>query len=62
MLVGVKTVIAGVDEAGRGPVLGPLVLCGVKVEESVLESLKAAGVKDSKLLSPRRREVLAKLI
>ena len=54
--------IAGLDEAGRGPVFGPMVLCGVKFEEGELEELKAAGVRDSKLLSPRRRETLARAI
>ncbi len=54
--------IVGCDEAGRGPVFGPMVLCGVLFESSTLEELKAAGVKDSKLLTPTRRESLAKLI
>jgi len=54
--------IAGLDEAGRGPVFGPMVLCGVKFEEEELEELKAAGVRDSKLLSPQRREALARAI
>lgn len=54
--------IAGCDEAGRGPVFGPMVLCGAMFEESTLEELKAAGVKDSKLLSPNRRTKLAELI
>ncbi len=54
--------IAGLDEAGRGPVFGPMVLCGVKFDELELNELKAAGVKDSKLLSPRRRETLARTI
>jgi len=54
--------IAGADEAGRGPVLGNMVLCGVLLDEQALDELKAAGVKDSKLLSPKRRETLAKLI
>jgi len=43
-------------------VLGPLVLCGVLFDEPTLEELGAAGVRDSKLLSPRRREALAKFI
>jgi len=55
-------VIAGLDEAGRGPVLGPMVLCGVLFDERKLGELKAAGVKDSKLLSPGRRETLARFI
>jgi len=55
-------VIAGLEEAGRGPILGPMVLCGVLFDERKLSELKAAGVKDSKLLSPGRRETLAKFI
>ncbi len=51
--------IAGVDDAGRGPIIGPLVVAGVLLEEKKLDKLKALGVKDSKLLSPRRREHLA---
>ena len=49
--------ICGVDEAGRGPVLGPLVVAGVKVKDD--SGLVKLGVKDSKKLSPRTRERLA---
>ncbi len=49
--------ICGVDEAGRGPVLGPLVVCGVAVESDA--RLVEMGVRDSKKLTPRRREELA---
>lgn len=48
--------LAGVDEAGRGPVLGPLVVAAVLVESQ--EPLRALGVKDSKQLSPKKREEL----
>lgn len=51
--------IAGVDDAGRGAVIGPLVIAGVLVREEDLLTLKKLGVKDSKLLSPHRRETLA---
>ena len=51
--------IAGVDDAGRGPIIGPLVIAGVLVEEKDLPTLQSLGVKDSKLLSPHRREQLA---
>ena len=51
--------IAGVDEAGRGPVIGPLVIAGVSIDENDLPKLVNLGVKDSKLLSPQRRETLA---
>lgn len=49
--------LAGVDEAGRGPVLGPLVVAGVLVESE--RPLRKLGVKDSKLLTPAKREELA---
>jgi ribonuclease HII len=49
-------VIAGIDEAGRGPVLGPLVVAGVLVESD--KALRKLGVKDSKLLSAKKREEL----
>lgn len=48
--------LAGVDEAGRGPVLGPLVVAGVLVENDA--QLRELGVKDSKLLSAAKREML----
>ncbi|UCE09072.1 MAG: ribonuclease HII [Candidatus Thorarchaeota archaeon] len=50
--------IAGVDEAGRGPMIGPLVVCGVLVNPSDLRNLEALGLKDSKTLSSSRREQL----
>ena len=48
--------ICGIDEAGRGPVLGPLVVCGVAVISD--EELRAIGVKDSKKLSASRRSAI----
>lgn len=50
--------IAGVDEAGRGCVIGPLVIAGVLISERKLRVLSQLGVKDSKLLSPKKREAL----
>ena len=52
------TLICGIDDAGRGPVIGPMVLSGVLVNEEDIESLKAIGVKDSKKLTPRKRVYL----
>ena len=49
--------IVGVDEAGRGPVLGPLVVAGVAVESDV--ALRHMNVRDSKKLSPEKREAMA---
>lgn len=54
--------IAGVDEAGRGAILGPLVIAGVCVREDKLEQLIKIGVRDSKLLSPYRRSDLYRQI
>lgn len=45
-----------------GPVFGPMVFCGVMFKQETLNELKSAGVRDSKLLSPKRREALAELI
>ena len=52
--------IAGIDEAGRGPMIGPMVICGILVEVECLRELQAIGVRDSKLLSPSRRFELKK--
>jgi len=54
--------VAGVDEAGRGPVLGPMVLAIAVIDEEKEQYLKSIGVKDSKMLTPERREELAKVI
>jgi len=54
-----KMLIAGVDEAGRGSVIGPLVIAGVLIRQEDLPVLMDLGCKDSKLLTPRRREALA---
>jgi len=55
-------IIAGVDEAGRGSVLGPLIVAGVSIEDSKIPELVNLGVKDSKLLLPQRRRYLFKKI
>jgi len=57
-----ENLILGIDEAGRGPVIGPMVICGLMVKREDISELKKIGVKDSKLLSPNRREKLKTLI
>ena len=52
--------LLGVDEAGKGPVVGSMFVAGFVVEEEKLYDLAALGVKDSKMLAPARREVLEK--
>ena len=48
----------GIDEAGKGPVIGSMFVAGVLN----FEGLEALGVKDSKRLSPAKREYLAERI
>ncbi len=50
--------IAGIDEAGKGPVIGPMCVAGVAIDEDRVHLIKACGVKDSKKLTPRRRTLL----
>jgi ribonuclease HII len=50
--------VAGVDEAGRGPLAGPVVAAAVMLDPAS----PIAGLKDSKLLTAARREVLAERI
>ncbi|MCX8173993.1 MAG: ribonuclease HII [Thermoplasmata archaeon] len=52
--------VCGIDEAGRGPVIGPLVVAAVCVSDE--EHLRKLGVRDSKKLQRKRREELARLI
>ena len=54
--------ICGVDEAGRGSMLGPLVVAGITISKSKIKLLKKLGVRDSKKLSPTARERLYKKI
>ena len=52
----------GIDEAGRGPMLGPLVIAGVLATTAQIRQLKKYGVRDSKKLTPITRERLYKKI
>ncbi|WP_424358321.1 ribonuclease HII [Methanocella sp. MCL-LM] len=56
------SLIMGIDEAGRGPVIGPLVVCGLMAEEKDLPTIEAMGLKDSKKLTPRKREEFAAIL
>lgn len=51
--------ISGIDDAGRGPVIGPLIIAGISINENDLSKIIKLGVKDSKLLSSHKRETLA---
>ena len=54
--------VCGVDDAGRGPVIGPLVIAGIIIEDKKVDELKSLGVKDSKMLLSSTRTRLSKEI
>ncbi|MHA1238322.1 MAG: ribonuclease HII [Candidatus Odinarchaeia archaeon] len=51
--------VSGIDEAGRGPIIGPMVIGGVLITEDKIQKLIKLGVRDSKLLNAMTREKLA---
>jgi len=54
--------ILGIDDAGRGPVIGPMALAGVLIESETEKEFIKLGIKDSKMLAPKKREQLEKEI
>ena len=54
--------VCGVDDAGRGSVLGPLVIAGIVIKQTKVNQLKKQGIRDSKKLTPLARERLYKKI
>lgn len=50
--------MAGVDEAGRGPLAGPVIAAAVILDRAV----PIEGLCDSKVLTPERREAMAALV
>ena len=49
----------GIDEAGKGPVIGPMCIAGVAATLEQENKLRILGVADSKKLAPKKREQLA---
>ncbi len=58
----VRAYYIGIDEAGRGPLIGDMVVAGVMGTPSIFEKLALLGVRDSKLLSSSERLRLYKTI
>ena len=54
--------LLGIDDAGRGPVIGPMILAGCIIDEATEKEFRSLGVRDSKQITPLRREFLAKEI
>ncbi|MEM3113411.1 MAG: ribonuclease HII [Candidatus Pacearchaeota archaeon] len=54
--------VLGIDDAGRGPVIGPMVLAGVLIKKETEREFMKIGIKDSKLLSHKKRKVLSEEI
>ena len=54
--------ILGIDEAGRGPVIGPMVIAYAMTDEEGIGNLERMGIKDSKLIAPGRREELFEIL
>ena len=52
------TLVAGIDEVGRGALFGSVVAAAVVLPLSAIEKLREIGVQDSKKLSPKKRENL----
>jgi len=57
-----KILLLGIDDAGRGPVIGPMVLAGCLINFKTRDEFKAIGVRDSKQLTQKRREFLEGII
>ena len=54
--------VLGIDDSGRGPIIGPMILAGCLISSELEKEFKEKGVKDSKKLTPVRREILAEII
>jgi len=57
-----EELILGIDDAGRGPVIGPMILAGCIITKEISKELDRWGVKDSKQLTNKRRFILEEKI
>jgi ribonuclease HII len=56
------TYYIGIDDAGRGPAIGPMILAGIIIEDILEKELETLGVKDSKLLLPVKRKKIGEIL
>jgi len=57
-----KSLRSGIDEAGRGSIIGPLVIASVTADKKTINKFSRIGIKDSKKLSAKNREIFSKII
>lgn len=57
-----RVLIGGVDEAGRGSIIGPLVIAGISIRQDRIMDLHHLGVRDSKMLTAKARASLFAII
>jgi len=62
MKVQKKRYFLGIDEAGRGSLIGPMIVAGILLDNKTMKELEKEGVKDSKQLTPQQRRELYKKI
>lgn len=54
--------VVGIDEAGRGPLAGPVIACAITVPEFLISNFKFLNIRDSKKLSAKQREEIYELL
>ena len=57
-----RVLIGGVDEAGRGSIIGPLVIAGISIRQDRVKDLHHVGVRDSKMLTAKARASLFAIV
>lgn len=62
MIESTKFFLIGIDEAGRGPLAGPVVVAGVKLKVKSLKLKVLKGIRDSKKLTSGQREAWFKIL
>jgi ribonuclease HII len=57
-----KKIITGIDDATKCPCIGSIFIAGVSADQNIIDEWQRIGVKDSKVITPKKRERLAKII